>query len=61
MKKRVDIVLKVETYGQSNKGFLLTSTFVPKRLPAPAFGLYTCINAQKIYQDQVSGERLQDH
>ena len=33
--------------GQSDKGFLLTSTFVPKELSAPALGLYTCIKALK--------------
>ena len=32
--------LKLATNGQSDKGFLLTSTFVPK-------GLYTCIKALK--------------
>ena len=31
----------------SDKGFLLTSTFVPKTLSAPALGLYTCIKALK--------------
>ena len=30
------IVLKLATNGQSDKGFLLTSTFVPKGLSAPA-------------------------
>ena len=55
------IFFKPATNGQSDKGFLLTSTFVPKGLSAPALGLYTCIKALKIYQDQVSGERLQDH
>ena len=49
-----EIVLKLATNGQNDKGFLLTSTFVPKGLSAPALGLYT-------YQDQVSDERLQDH
>ena len=28
-------------------GFLLSSTFVPKGLSAPAFGLYACIKALK--------------
>ena len=42
-KKRVEIVLKHATNGQSDKGFLLISTFVPKGLSAPALGLYTCI------------------
>ena len=37
------IVLKVATNGQSDKGFLFTSTFVLKELSAPALGLYTCI------------------
>ena len=46
-KKRVEIVLKIATNGQSDKGFLLTSTFVPKGLSAPALGLYTCIKALK--------------
>ena len=32
---------------QSNKGFLLTSTFVPKGLSAPALGLYAYIKALK--------------
>ena len=36
-----EIVLKLATNGQSDKGFLLTSTFVPKGLSAPALGLYT--------------------
>ena len=48
MKKRVEIVLKLVANGQSDKGFLLTSTnFVPKGLSAPALGLYTCIKALK--------------
>ena len=34
-----EIVLKLATNGQSDKGFLLTS-FVPKGLSAPALGLY---------------------
>ena len=38
---------KPATNGQSDKGFLLTSTFVPMGLSAPALGLYTCINALK--------------
>ena len=42
-----EIVLKLATNGQSDKGFLLTSTFVPKGLSAPALGLYTCIKALK--------------
>ena len=46
MKKRVEI-LKLATNGQSDKGFLLTSTFVPKGLSAPVLGLYTCIKALK--------------
>ena len=41
------IVLKLVANGQSDKGFLLTSTFVPKGLSAPALGLYTCIKAVK--------------
>ena len=41
-----EIVLKLATNGQSDKGFLLTS-FVPKGLSAPALGLYTCIKALK--------------
>ena len=47
MKNCVDIVLKLATNGQSDKGFLLTSTFVPKGLSAPAQGLYTCVKALK--------------
>ena len=42
-----EIVLKLATNGQSDKGFLLTSTFVTKGLSAPALGLYTCIKALK--------------
>ena len=42
-----EIVLKLATNGQSDKGFLLTSTFVPKGLSAPALGLYTCIKTLK--------------
>ena len=42
-----EIVLKLATNGQSDKGFLLTSTFVPKGLSAPTLGLYTCIKALK--------------
>ena len=41
------IVLKLATNGQSDKGFLFASTFVPKELSAPALGLYTCTNALK--------------
>ena len=47
MKKRVEIALKLATNGQSDKGFLLTSAFVPKGLAFPALGLYTCIKALK--------------
>ena len=47
MKKREEIVLKLARNGQSDKGFLLTSTFVSKVLSAPALGLYTCIKALK--------------
>ena len=43
-----EIVLKLATNGQSDKGFLLTSTFVPKGLSAPALGLYTCIKSFKM-------------
>ena len=49
MKKCVEIVLKLATNGQSDKGFLLTSTFVPKGLSSPALWLYTCIKNIKIY------------
>ena len=42
-----EIVLKLATNGQSDKGFLLTSIFVPKGLSAPALGLYKCIKALK--------------
>ena len=38
---------KLATNGQNDKGFLLTSTFVPKGLSVPALGLYTCIKALK--------------
>ena len=47
MKKHLGIVLKLATNGQSDKGFLLTLTFVPKGLSALALGLYTCIKALK--------------
>ena len=48
--------------GQSDKGFLLTSQWVPKGLSAPALGLYMCIKALKyIPGPQVSGEGLQNH
>ena len=47
-KNRVEIVLKLATNRQSDKGILLTSTFVPKGLSAPALvGLYACIKALK--------------
>ena len=42
-----EIVLKLATDWQSDKGFLLTATFGPKGLSAPALGLYTCIKALK--------------
>ena len=42
-----EIILKLATNGQSDKGFLLTSTLFPKGLSAPAPGLYTCIKALK--------------
>ena len=42
-----EIILKLATDGQSDKGFLLTLTFVPKGLTALALGLYTCIKALK--------------
>ena len=42
-----EIVLKLATNGQSDKGFLLTSTFVIKGLFAPVLGLYTCIKVLK--------------
>ena len=54
-----EIVLKLATNGQSDKGFLLTSTFVPKGLSAHALGLYTCIKALKYIPGP--GERSQDH
>ena len=50
-------MLNHATNGQKDKGFLLTSTFVPNGLSAPALGLYTCIKALKY----IPGERLQDH
>ena len=55
------IFLKPATNGQSDKGFLLTSTFVPKGLYVPALGLYTCIKALKYIPGPGSGELLQDH
>ena len=42
-----ELVLKLATNGQSDKGFLLTSTFGPKGLSAPVLGLYTCMKALK--------------
>ena len=45
MIKRVEIVLKLATNGQSDKGFLFSSTFVSKGLSAPVLGLYTCRKA----------------
>ena len=42
-----EIVLKLATNGQSDKGFLLTSTFVPNELFVSALGLYTCIKSLK--------------
>ena len=56
-----EIVLKLATNGQSDKGFLLTSTFVPNGLSAPALGLHvcTCIKALKYIPEP--GEGLQDH
>ena len=41
------ISFKPATNGQSDKGFLLTSTFVAKGLTAPTLGLYTCKKALK--------------
>ena len=41
-----EIVLKLATNGQSDKGFLLT-TFVPKGLSAPALWLYTFTKSLK--------------
>ena len=46
------IFFKLATNGQIYKGFLLTSTFVPKGLSAPALGLYTCIKALKYIPGQ---------
>ena len=42
-----EIILNLATNGQSDKGCMLTSTFVPKGLFAPALVLYTCIKALK--------------
>ena len=42
-----EIFLKLATNDQSDKVFLLTSKFCPKRLSAPAPGLYTCIKSRK--------------
>ena len=36
-----EIVLKLATTEQSDKGFLLTPIFIPKGLSAPALRLYT--------------------
>ena len=46
------IFFKLATNGQIYKGFLLTSTFVPKGLSAPALGLYTCIKTLKYIPGQ---------
>ena len=54
-----DNVLKLVTNWQSDKGFLLTSTFVTKGLSACPGAIY--MYKRIIYQDQVSGERLQDY
>ena len=43
-----EICLKLATNGQSDKGFLLTSKFVPKGFSALAPGLYTCIKSLKV-------------
>ena len=40
MKKCVEIVLKLATNGQSDKGFLLISTFCPKGLSACPGAIY---------------------
>ena len=40
-----EIVLKLTANGHSDKGFLLTSAFVPKGFSAPALVLFTCIKA----------------
>ena len=42
-----EIILKLATNGQSDKGFLLISIFVLKGLSCPCPGLYTCIKALK--------------
>ena len=42
-----EIILKLATNGQSDKDFLLTSTFVLKGLSAPALKLYICIKTLK--------------
>ena len=47
MKKRVEIVLKLATNGQSDKGFVLTSTFVPKGL---SIYMYKCIRGSAVAQ-----------
>ena len=43
-----EISLKLATNGQSDKGFLLMSKFVPKGFSALAPGLYTCITSLKM-------------
>ena len=43
-----EIILKLATNWQSDKGFLLTSTFVPKGLCALSPWLYTCIKSLKM-------------
>ena len=59
MKTRVEIVLKLTTNGQRDKGFLLTLKIFPKGLSATALGLYTYIKALTYIPEP--GERLQDH
>ena len=54
MKKYVEIVLNLAINGQSDKGFLLTSTFFPKGLSVPVLGLYTCIKIYTRTRCQVS-------
>ena len=46
-----EIILKLATYGQREKAYLLSSKFCPQGVVSvPALGLYTCIKALKYIQ-----------
>ena len=42
IKSYFEIILKLATYGQREKAFLLSSKFCPQYLVCPSSGLYTC-------------------